>query len=71
MPWSAIDEVLFAGHLRGAQSAIDEALAALGYDSLVITAGVEHLAFLDDQNYPFRANPWFTWLVPTLPPPGG
>jgi Xaa-Pro dipeptidase len=70
MPWSAIDEVLFAGHLHHAQSAIDSALADLGYDCLVIAAGTPRLAFLDDQSYPFRANPWFSWLVPAAAAPG-
>jgi Xaa-Pro dipeptidase len=70
MPWSAIDEVLFAGHLHHAQSCIDNALVELGYDCLVIAAGTPRLAFLDDQPHPFRPNPWFNWLVPAAPAPG-
>jgi Xaa-Pro dipeptidase len=67
---SRIDEVQFAAHLRTAQMAIDAALAELGYDSLVIAAGAERLHFQDDQTYPFRASPWFSWLVPADAAPG-
>src|SRR5687767_14755434 len=70
MAWSAIDQIQFASHLSGAQSAIDAALDELGYDGLVIAAGLERLAFQDDQAYPFRANPWFSWLVPVAAAPG-
>jgi Xaa-Pro dipeptidase len=65
MAWSAIDQLLFASHLRGAQSAIETALGELGFDALIVAAGLERLAFQDDQSYPFRPNPWFTWLVPS------
>lgn len=65
-----LDDVLFASHLHDAQRVIDGALAALGFDSLVIAAGAERMAFQDDQAYPFRANAWFTWLVPANPAPG-
>ncbi len=70
MPGCELDDVLFASHLRDVQRVIDTALAELGYDALVIAAGTEHLVFQDDQHYPFRASPWFTWLVPAPPAPG-
>jgi Xaa-Pro dipeptidase len=70
MPLRSIDEVLFASHLRSVQMAVDTALAELGYDSLVIAAGTERLQFLDDQTYPFRPSPWFSWLVPANAAPG-
>lgn len=70
MPWSALDDVLFSTHLQSVTAAIEAALAACGYDSLVIHAGNERLAFQDDQAYPFRLNPWFAWLVPASPAPG-
>jgi Xaa-Pro dipeptidase len=70
MSWRPIDDTLFAGHLRYARAAIDAALAELGYDSLVIAAGVERMAFQDDQSYPFRPSPWFKWLVPAAAAPG-
>jgi Xaa-Pro dipeptidase len=65
-----IEEVHFAAHLRAVRRAIDTALADLGYESVVIAAGVERPHFLDDQTYPFRASPWFTWLVPANAAPG-
>lgn len=65
-----LDDVLFASHLHDVQREIDAALAALGFDSVVIAAGTERMVFQDDQAYPFRANAWFTWLVPAHPAPG-
>lgn len=65
-----LDDVLFASHLHEVQREIDAALAALGFDALVIAAGRELPVFLDDQHYPFRANPWFSWLVPATAAPG-
>lgn len=70
MSLNAMVDVLFAAHLRDAQSHVDAALAQLGFDGLVIAAGTEHLAFQDDQTYPFRASPWFSWLVPPPLAPG-
>ena len=70
MSWSELDQVLFAGHLRDALAGVEAALAHAGLDGLVIAAGLERLAFQDDQTYPFRANPWFTWLVPPPAAPG-
>src|SRR5690606_15602664 len=64
MAWDPLNEVLFAGHLNDVQVAVDAALTAAQLDVLVIAAGSERLAFLDDQAYPFRPNPWFSWLVP-------
>lgn len=65
-----MDEVLHAGHLGGALAAIDTATEELRYDGVVIAAGRERGVFLDDQHYPFRPNPWFTWLVPHAAAPG-
>jgi Xaa-Pro dipeptidase len=70
MSWRQIDEMLFADHLRSVRATIDAALAELGYDSLIVAAGSERLAFQDDQTYPFRASPWFKWIVPAPPAPG-
>lgn len=56
--------VLFANHLRDLQSRCFPALAAEGFDGLVVHAGSPRVAFLDDQTYPFRANPHFAWWVP-------
>lgn len=68
MSWSELDDVLFAAHLRDAHARVEAALGAARLDGLVIAAGHERLLFQDDQSHPFRANPWFTWLVP---PPSG
>lgn len=65
-----LDDVLYASHLHDVQRELDCALAALGLDALVIAAGREREVFLDDQHYPFRANPWFSWLVPSAAAPG-
>ncbi len=70
MPWSSIDSVLFGAHLQSTLTAIEAALAATGYDTLVVHAGNPRLLFQDDQVSPFRINPWFAWLVPAPPAPG-
>jgi len=70
MPLNAMIDVLFASHLHDTQAGIDGALAELGYDGLVIAAGIELPVFLDDQTYPFRTSPWFSWLVPPPVAPG-
>ena len=70
MPWSTLDETLFGTHLQSCLAAVESALAGLGFDQLVIEAGQPKLFFLDDQYQHFRANPWFTWLVPAAPAPG-
>jgi Xaa-Pro dipeptidase len=56
--------VLFADHLHRLQSRCLPALAAEGFDSLVVSAGQAAFAFLDDQTYPYRPNPHFAWWVP-------
>lgn len=65
-----LDAVLFASHLHDVQAAVDAALDAAGFDGLLVAAGTERLLFLDDQSSPWRANPWFRWLVPPPAAPG-
>jgi Xaa-Pro dipeptidase len=65
-----MDEVLFEAHLQATLGDIGSALAAAGYDSLVVHAGDERMVFQDDQPYPYRPSPWFSWLVPAAPAPG-
>jgi Xaa-Pro dipeptidase len=60
---------LFADHLNRVGVAIATALQAAGFDHLVVHAGSEQFAFLDDQAYPYRPNPWFTWLAPVVHAP--
>ena len=61
---------LFANHLERIAASLNAWLEAQKVDALVVHAGLERMAFLDDQPYPFRANPWFTWLAPVLHAPG-
>lgn len=58
-----------AAHLAQAGAAIDDALAALQLQGVVIHAGTQHRVFLDDQHYPFRPSPWFLWLAPLVDAP--
>ncbi len=60
----------FTAHLDRIHNAIARSMQELGTDALVIHAGLEHLAFLDDQPYPYKPNPWFVWLAPVLRAPG-
>jgi Xaa-Pro dipeptidase len=57
---------LFPDHLRAVMARADAALAAGGFDHLVIPSGRLRYAFLDDRPYPFRINPQFkAWLPVT------
>jgi Xaa-Pro dipeptidase len=55
---------LYAAHLSTVMAAATRALARAGRDHLVVAAGREIYAFLDDNHYPFRVNPHFKWWVP-------
>lgn len=55
---------LYAAHLQTQRRHTDEALAAAGFDALAIYAGGLHMQFLDDQPYPFKANPHFKLWSP-------
>lgn len=61
-------DTLFDEHLRTLRRLTDAALDACGFEALAIFAGHAHMQFLDDQPYPFKANPHFKWWVP-LPDP--
>lgn len=60
---------LYPAHLKNVIDRHDRALAATGFDSVVIAAGEPHIAFLDDNTYPFRPNPHFKWWVPVVTNP--
>jgi Xaa-Pro dipeptidase len=47
----------------------DLALAAAGFDALVIHAGTPPVQFLDDQDYPFKVNPHFKAWIPIVDNP--
>jgi len=64
-----LDE-LYAEHLRILARRTDAALAATGFDALVIHAGAPPMQFLDDQAYPYKVNPHFKAWVPILDNPG-
>ena len=55
---------LFEDHLRIQRRRSDDALAACGFESLAIYAGAMRMQFLDDQPYPFKANPHFKVWTP-------
>ncbi|MFM1886228.1 MAG: hypothetical protein RL026_1385 [Pseudomonadota bacterium] len=60
----ALNAAQHAAHLAVLQGRLAVALDGTGFDGLVIAAGRPRLAFLDDQSYPFRPNPHFSWWVP-------
>ncbi len=51
-------------HIRIQRERTDAALAACQFESLAIFAGRAPLQFLDDQTYPFKANPHFRLWAP-------
>ncbi len=55
---------LYPDHLNTVKARTDEALAATGFDSVVIGAGTQISHFLDDQHYPFRPNPHIMQWLP-------
>jgi len=61
---------LFANHLERIAASLDAWLHEQKVDALIIHAGLERMAFQDDQPYPYRPSPWFTWLVPVQRAPG-
>src|SRR3546814_11218572 len=62
-------DLLYASHLHYVKRCADAALAAGGFDHLLIASGIEKIGFLDDRPYPFRCNPHFkAWLPLTRHP---
>lgn len=57
---------LYAGHLATLQQRLAQALAAGGFDALIVAAGVEKFAFLDDRPYAFQVNPHFAHWLPLV-----
>ena len=55
---------LHPAHVDELKRRMDRALAAHGYDAVVIHSGAAGCSFLDDRSYPFRANPHFLQWVP-------
>ena len=65
---SSLDQ-LYPAHLGLLMGRADRALAATGFDALVVHAGRPPLLFLDDQDYPYKVNPQFKVWVPIVDNP--
>ncbi|HEX7348716.1 MAG TPA: Xaa-Pro dipeptidase [Rhodanobacteraceae bacterium] len=61
---------LYPAHLAEIERRSADALAACGRDTLVVAAGLPHEWFLDDEGYPFKANPHFLHWLPLADAPG-
>jgi Xaa-Pro dipeptidase len=61
---SALLAALFDDHVRIQRERTDAALAFCKFDALAIFAGRAPVQFLDDQPYPFKANPHFKLWAP-------
>lgn len=61
-------EALFEDHIRIQRQRVDEALNATGLEAIAIYAGGARMQFLDDQPYPFKANPHFKLFAPLADP---
>lgn len=61
---------LYPQHLATLRDRADKALALGGFDHLVIAASLPLRKFLDDQDYPFVANPHFRHWLPLTDTPG-
>jgi len=61
---------LYAKHLATVRERADNALALGGFDRLLVAAGTPLRKFLDDQDFPFVANPHFRHWLPLGDAPG-
>lgn len=61
---------LYAQHIAALRARADNALTAGGFDHLLIAASTPLRKFLDDQDYPFVANPHFRHWLPLCDAPG-
>ncbi len=59
----------FADHLSVVTAHTARALAASGYDSLLLCSGTRRLVFRDDFHFPFRANAPFKGFLPLIDAP--
>jgi len=62
-------DALYAQHVDTLKERSDRALAAAGFDALVVHAGAAPVQFLDDQDYPYKVNPHFKYWAPILDNP--
>ena len=59
---------LFLGHLDVRMAYLERALAAHGFDALVVSSGMPHTYFADDQDAPFNTVPHFRHYCPLAGP---
>lgn len=59
----------YADHIATVKARFDAALAATGFDSVLIYAGQPRVAFLDDNPAPYKVNPLFKYWVPVIESP--
>lgn len=55
-------------HTEILQKSCERIMAALGYDALILSSGMQNLQFEDDQETTFRTNPHFGWWCPLRGP---
>ncbi len=60
---------LYVEHLHAVMRRTDRSLQECGFDALVVQSGIPPTLFLDDQDYPFKANPHFKAWVPIVDNP--
>ncbi|MEO7073110.1 MAG: Xaa-Pro dipeptidase [Rhodanobacter sp.] len=61
---------VYPEHIAALRRRADQALADTGFEHLLIGAGTPPAKFLDDQDYPFIANPHFRHWLPVGNAPG-
>ena len=60
---------LYPAHLQTVMQRHDAALAANGFDAVILSGGAIHVAFLDDALYPFKVNPHLKYWLPIVDNP--
>lgn len=60
---------LYPAHVETLKARHDKALAASGFDHFVAFSGNPHVIFLDDMDYPFKANPHVKYWAPVVDNP--
>ena len=59
----------YSAHIDTLKARHDAALAASGFDHVAFFGGALHTIFLDDMDYPFKANPHLKYWVPVVSNP--
>jgi len=58
----------YGDHLREMMARTDRALAAAGYEGVIVASGGLRYLYLDDSSYPFKPNPRYRAWVPNATP---